>query len=86
MVLPYLVEGGLNEMKEMIDVEIYAREKGWAYPPLPPFMHRQRRVEDKHSFLVLIFNQPLQVWGQWERPTVTLPPPIPVPPTPDCLS
>ena len=43
-------------------------------------MHCQRRVEDKHSFLILIFNQPLQVWGQWEGPTVMLPPPYPGPP------
>ena len=74
-VLPYLVKGGLNLLGEVVDVEIYPREKGWAYPPLPPFILRQRLVEDKQSFLVLIFNQPLQVWGQWERPTVTLPPP-----------
>ena len=57
-------------------MEFYAREKGWAYPPLPPFILRQRLVEDKQSFLVLIFNQPLQVWGQWESPTVMLPPPL----------
>ena len=49
-------------------------------PPSPPFILRQRLVEDKQSFLVLIFNQPLQVWGQWERPTVTLPPPCSGPP------
>ena len=61
-------------------MEVYPRDESWAYFPLPPFMHCQRRVENKHSFLVLIFNQPLQFQGQWDCPTVPLTPPYSRPP------
>ena len=61
-------------------MKVYPRDESWAYFPLPPFMHCQRRVENKHSFLVLIFNQPLQFQGQWDCPPVPLTPPYSRPP------